>query len=579
MVVFMKDIWFLIKKTFFYSNKKNLISMIFLFIISACLVYSTPWFFSKAIDALQTNMSFKRFSFFMLVILFAQLIHIAIRHIARIKKNKERFNVRKNFLMQIYHHVINLGVVWHKNNHSGGVTHIINVAESGLDNFTKNVDSVINILFSLLIPMVYLFSINYKVAIIFVLWTWVGFLYVFKINKKLSMLWGTQHNKNKDVSKTLIDYISNIRTILSLRLGARTQRNLEKLKNAVFPLVVSSAKTNEKKWSFLVSSFLILNNLILIYFVYVSLKSGNVFDFGTLVALKSYLSMAANGFFDFADKYDDILDEAIAVKQSNYIFDAKMEDTTVPRNLSAVKSFSISNLFFQHEDSNKSNLEIKDIIFQANKGEKIALVGESGAGKSTFLMLLSNLLKPLHVDLIFNNRKFSNLSPIGHRSTLIPQDSEFFQDTIEYNLCVGKNYSEKDIDEALRISRFDTVLDKLPKGLKSTLDEEGVNLSGGEKQRLALARGLLAASNYDIILLDEITSSVDSGNEKIIFERLFKKFDKQILITSVHKMNLLPDFDKIYVFKNRKIVQCGTFKKLCRTDGLFKRMWNKFSEK
>ncbi|MFA7188429.1 MAG: ABC transporter ATP-binding protein, partial [Alphaproteobacteria bacterium] len=148
-----------------------------------------------------------------------------------------------------------------------------------------------------------------------------------------------------------------------------------------------------------------------------------------------------------------------------------------------------------------------------------------------------------------------------------------------YNITVGGKYTKKQINEAISISKFDIVLSRLPKGLKTGLFEKGVNLSGGEKQRLALARGLLAAKGREIVLLDESTSSVDFENEHLIFEHIFKKFKDKFIITSIHKLNMLNYFDEIYVFDNRKIVQHGTLESLKKQPGQFQKIWKKYNKK
>ncbi|MEK7113823.1 MAG: ATP-binding cassette domain-containing protein, partial [Patescibacteria group bacterium] len=126
------------------------------------------------------------------------------------------------------------------------------------------------------------------------------------------------------------------------------------------------------------------------------------------------------------------------------------------------------------------------------------------------------------------------------------------------------------------MAAFSDVLKRLPKGLESNIVEKGVNLSGGEKQRLALARGLLASKDKDIILLDEPTSSVDFHNELYIYENIFASFPKKTVISSIHRLHLLSLFDEIFFFKDGKIITRGTLEELKTNSPEFMSLWDKY---
>jgi len=126
------------------------------------------------------------------------------------------------------------------------------------------------------------------------------------------------------------------------------------------------------------------------------------------------------------------------------------------------------------------------------------------------------------------------------------------------------------------MARVTEVIKSLPKKEESLVYEKGVNLSGGEKQRLALARGLLASSQRQMVLLDEPTSSVDPKNELKIYKNIFKEFKSKTIISSIHRMHLLTMFDKIYLFQRGRIVAQGTFDELMQTSALFRLQWKKY---
>jgi ATP-binding cassette subfamily B protein len=246
--------------------------------------------------------------------------------------------------------------------------------------------------------------------------------------------------------------------------------------------------------------------------------------------------------------------------------------TLLPSNW---KEIQIKKLNFTYNTDGRIN-HLKDIDFNFKKGEKIALIGESGSGKSTILALLRGLYLPKSAEITCDNLTVKHgIQTLKQSVTLIPQDPEIFNDTIRYNITMDMFANQKELDKAIKIAQFEKVVNRLEKGLESSVQEKGVSLSGGEKQRLALARGILAAKDSDIVLLDEPTSSVDGINEKKIHDNIFKEFKDKTIISSIHRLHLLNKFDKIYMFDKGKIIASGTYNEIRKTPK-FRKIWSKY---
>ena len=224
----------------------------------------------------------------------------------------------------------------------------------------------------------------------------------------------------------------------------------------------------------------------------------------------------------------------------------------------SMKSMEIKNLCFKYTDKAKK-YNLNGIDFKMIQGQKIALIGGSGSGKSTFLKILKSLEVPNSAELYVNDQKIHHFAGLCEKTTLIPQEPEIFDNTVEYNITFGIKYPKNLIEKVIKISRFDEVIPLLPNGLKSNLAEKGVNLSGGQKQRLAVARGLLAALDSEVLLLDEPTSSLDSTNEMKVYKSILQEFNDKTVISVLHKLNLLNLFDYIYMFEKGKVVFHGTY--------------------
>jgi len=167
---------------------------------------------------------------------------------------------------------------------------------------------------------------------------------------------------------------------------------------------------------------------------------------------------------------------------------------------------------------------------------------------------------------------------ISSEIALIPQDPEIFSTTIKENITLGVGHNLNYIKRFTDMAKFTEIVGRLPKGFSSSIVERGVNLSGGEKQRLALARGLMACEDKEIILLDEPTSSVDFKNEFLIYQNIFEKFKKKTVVSSIHRLHLLPLFDRICIFKNGKIIESGSFEELMKKSESFKKMIENYNK-
>ncbi len=205
------------------------------------------------------------------------------------------------------------------------------------------------------------------------------------------------------------------------------------------------------------------------------------------------------------------------------------------------------------------------------------MIGESGGGKTTFLKLFRGLYTPKSMTLEVDGKRLGeNFTHISESISLIPQDPEIFTTTIRENITLGVDYKDQEINIYTDMAVFTEVVSRLPHGLESSIVEKGVNLSGGEKQRLALSRGLLASREKDIVLLDEPTSSVDFHNELGIYENIFKAMPEKTIISSIHRLHLLSLFDNIFFFKDGKIVASGNLETLKKESKDFQQLWDKY---
>ncbi len=253
------------------------------------------------------------------------------------------------------------------------------------------------------------------------------------------------------------------------------------------------------------------------------------------------------------------------------------------------RSITIRRLNFSHRpsyDAGQYAQSLHDLQLEITRGKRIALIGESGSGKSTLLALLRGLYLPepgmeIEVATAAPPTPASTattdtrgwLDRLNEAVTLFPQEPEIFENTLAYNITLGLPFTEDEILRVCESAHFTEVIAQLPQGLASDIREKGVNLSGGQKQRLALARGILAARDSSVVLLDEPTSSVDPRTEAMIYEGMFAAFSDKAIISSIHRLHLLPRFDHVYVLHQGRIVAEGTFEHLRDNSPVFQELW------
>lgn len=237
-----------------------------------------------------------------------------------------------------------------------------------------------------------------------------------------------------------------------------------------------------------------------------------------------------------------------------------------------IETIRVDNLTFSYPDTTTPALN--HITYSIKKGGKVALVGPSGCGKTTMLKLLFNYFDSYTGNIQIGSEELRDLSRDGYyqRVTMIPQKPYVFTDTIHNNICLYQQYSEREINEAIDQAGLREFISGLPEGLQTMLMEGGNNLSGGQIQRIALARALLQRS--ELILLDEATASLDVEITGAIMNQILDLDCTVVVVTHDVFGDYMKRFDKIIYLEDGSIREQGTFKQLMESDGCFAKMYD-----
>ncbi|PIN75109.1 hypothetical protein COV18_05140 [Candidatus Woesearchaeota archaeon CG10_big_fil_rev_8_21_14_0_10_37_12] len=570
--------------TYSKGNRSSLILCTFLFFCSGIVAFFEPLIVAKLLNIIQEQgihsgnipTILGLLFLFILLVLGFWIFHGP----ARVIERKNAFMVEVNYKKSLIDGTMNLPMDWHTNHHSGNTIDKIEKGTVALEQYSGTTFEVIDTIMKLVgsyFALVY-FNIHsaYIVAFVILITLHVIFTYDNKLRKQYREL----NLADNRITEKVYDTISNITTVVILRLEKLASKQILQRMLAPFSIFKENAKLNEVKW-FLVSLFGgIMMFLVLGTYIFKNYHAGLPILIGSLYALYGYVERIKDIFFRFAYRYGDIVRWKTAVENAEEISNEfKNEQTIKQINLNNNwQKISINNLSFNYA-GDEGELHLNSISLSIKRNERIALVGESGSGKTTFLKLLRGLYKPKQVNLLVDNKHIQQgFNAIGSNILLLPQDPELFTTTIRENITMGGRYSDSQIKKYGNIACFTKIIKKLPRGLDSSIVEKGVNLSGGEKQRLALTRGLLASENKPILLLDEPTSSVDPKNELQIYKGIFSEFKNKTIISSIHRLHLLTHFDKIYLFKKGNIVARGTLTEVLK-NGEFLKIWKKYTQK
>jgi len=245
-----------------------------------------------------------------------------------------------------------------------------------------------------------------------------------------------------------------------------------------------------------------------------------------------------------------------------------------PKAIGPISNLAFNDIRFKHQTAGFYALD--GISFQAKKGETIAFVGPSGAGKSTLVKLLVGLYEPQEGEILMNgvNTAQIDMSALRNQISFVTQDTQLFAGTIQENLAfVAPNASEDDMLLALTKASCTNILDKGGNGLATVIGEGGLKLSGGEKQRLSIARALLRHPH--LLIFDEATSSLDSLTEESITDTIrdLSKEREQITIMIAHRLSTIIHATRIYVLEKGTVIESGNHQSLLDEKGLYYAMW------
>jgi ATP-binding cassette subfamily B protein len=393
------------------------------------------------------------------------------------------------------------------------------------------------------------------------------------LSKKIKVIQKNIVQETTSLAGTTTESLRNIELVKSLGL---TTQEINRLNNNTYKILALELKKvkNIRSLSFIQGTMVnALRQVITFTLMWLIFKE--ILTVGQLISLQFY------SFFIFGplQEIGSIIMSYRETEASLNNFDALMKKPidTPPSNpiaIGAIEQLAFNQVGFQHQTANFKAID--QISFEAKKGETIAFVGPSGAGKSTLVKLLVGLYQPQEGEILMNgvNTAQIDMSALRNQISFVTQDTQLFAGTIKENLAfVAPNATEEEMLQALAKASCANILDKGGNGLATVIGEGGLKLSGGEKQRLSIARALLRHPH--LLIFDEATSSLDSLTEESITDTIrdLSKEREQITIMIAHRLSTIIHATRIYVLEKGTVIESGNHQSLLEEKGLYYAMW------
>ncbi|MDO8430435.1 MAG: ABC transporter ATP-binding protein [Candidatus Taylorbacteria bacterium] len=572
---------YLFSKGWQYSdNKKRVVCFWVLFILAEIIeTFFYPLVLARIMDIAQkegvtadtVNRLFTLLGLLIVSVIIAWILHGP----ARVLEMLNAFKIKANYRKYLLKGVVTLPLEWHVDHHCGDTIDKIEKGTKALHDFSSSSFTIIYAFVRLLGSYAMLVYFSHSAAYIVLGMVLLSMFITMQFDRILVKQYDILNRSENEISESVFDRISNITTVIILRVEKLVLDVISKKIDEPYELQLRNNKINELKWFLVQVSCTLMTATVLGTYFWQTSKSGQTILMGSLFLLMNYLDRISNLFFQFAHEYGEILKHRSRVANSELLTkdfrDESLSNHVLPTNW---QNLSIKNLNFTYSGGKEGYIHINNANLEIHHGQKVAFVGKRGSGKTTLLRIMRDLYKPKSLTLEADGVEIPNgTDGISRAVALIPQTPEIFATTIRENITFGAEVSDEMIQKITDIACFSEVIKDLPKGLESTTKEKGVNLSDGQRQCLALARGLLASEGRDIILLDEPTSSLDKATERKVYGNIFKHFPDKTIISTVHGLHLLPLFDIIYVFDKGEIVGRGTVEKLLSSCPRFQKLW------
>jgi len=397
-----------------------------------------------------------------------------------------------------------------------------------------------------------------------------------KYSKKLKKSGKERQEATGTLNSKLQETLSGIRVIRAFATEKQEIRNFKKISLELKKVVMKTVGYNAKSNSVSEALNYVMMAILLLFGGYRILR-GRVFTTGDFLTIMSAIGSMYTPVRRSANIYNSLSTNIPSIGRIFEILDVVPEIADAPDciNFEEFKSdITFENADFSYKDSDEKVL--KNINLVAKKGETVALVGNSGGGKSTLVNLIPRFFDVTGGKITIDGIDVKNykIKSLRKKIGIVPQETFLFGGTILENIrYANQNASVEEVIEAAKMANAHEFIEKLEQGYETEIGERGIKLSGGQKQRISIARAIL--ENPQILILDEATSALDNESEQLVQDALEKLMKGKTTFVIAHRLSTIINSDKIVVIQQGEIRETGTHEELLDKDGIYKSLYNK----
>jgi ATP-binding cassette subfamily B protein len=540
-----------------------------------------PYIFGRVIDKYATKFDSFTTSQFLKGVGLLLAAAVGVAFISRIAKNFQDYYVNvitQRLGAKIYtdgiKHSLELPYFKFEDQQSGKTLGVLQKVRSDVE---KLISSFVNTLFTTLVGVIFVtvYAVNVHWIIAPIFFSAIPILGIVSsvLSRKIKKIQQVIVAETTELAGTTTESLRNIELVKSLGLGNQEINRLNSTTDKILQLELKKVKYI-RTLSFIQGTVVnFIRTSILFFMLYlIFIREIQIGQFFTLMLYSFFIFGPLQSLGDIINIYREA--EVSLDNFANLLKQPVDEKPPNPETINTVQSLEFRDVSFKHQSS-KSNA-LKNISFRVRMGETIAFAGPSGAGKTTLVKLLVGLYSPQEGSIFYNGTPGDkiDLDELREKIGFVTQDTQLFSGTIKENLLfVNPGASDKECLEVLEKAAAGNLLARADKGLDTIIGEGGVKVSGGEKQRLSIARALLRRPQ--LLIFDEATSSLDSLTEEEITSTIKNVSDRKDLITIMiaHRLSTVMHADKIYVLERGQITESGKHEELLQRKGLYYAMW------
>jgi len=533
-----------------------------------------PWLAGQAINTIQREGTdgLPRAGMLMAAVFGVSVAAWCLHGPGRFVERSVAVRVRETLSDTLFRRLVGLPLAWHETHHSGETLHRVDRTTQALTGFAQNQFVYLQNVVSLVGPVVALALLSWQTGLAAAAGYALIGIVILRFDAAMMRLADAENRGERRYSAALVDFLGNVGTVLALRLQQAAAKLLGERLVAVFEPLKRSIVVNESKWASVDLANVALWCSLVALYAWLAQRGDGTLLLGNVFMVYQYAQQAGGVVVSIAANYQQFARYQVDYASAAPIWDA----APPPPRASGIDRWSaldVRDLAFTHARRRGSGPSLEVAQLALRRGERIALVGPSGAGKSTLMRALAGLYAPDRVRIEVDGAARADLADLASIATLVPQDAEVFEGTLRENLAFGAPVDDAAVASAISIAGLGPLVASLPSGLDTPIAERGANFSGGQKQRIALARGLLAARDSTLVLLDEPTASLDPVSEAEVYAALDRERPDACVVSSIHRLHLLPRFDRVVLMADGAIVDDGTLAALLERSALMRSLW------